>query len=169
MYWIFILFLFFFFFATSRHMQFQGQGSNLSCSCGNAGFFNSLCWARDRTWVLALQRLHWSCCTMVGPPNICYFKNYILGVPVKAQRKWIWLESMRMRFQFLASLSVLGIQHCHELWWSLQTCFGSPVAVAGSCSSNSTLSLGTSLCCRWGSKKQNKKKKKKKEKKRIIF
>ena len=36
------------------------------------------------------------------------------------------------------------------------------MAEAGSCSSNSTSSLGTSMCCRCGPKKQKKKKKKKK-------
>ena len=41
-----------------------GQGSDLSYSfdlrlnCGNTGSFNQLCWARDRTCVLALQRCH---------------------------------------------------------------------------------------------------------------
>ena len=37
------------------------------------------------------------------------------------------------------------------------------VVEAGSCSSDSTPGLGTSMCCRWGPKKQKKNKRKKKE------
>ena len=72
-------------------------------------------------------------------------------------RMWVWS---------LASLSGLGIQHCHELWCRSQTQLGSDVAVAeaGSCRSVLTPSLGTSICQRCGPKKQKKKKKKKKKK-----
>uniref|UniRef100_A0A8C3W0J2 RNA binding motif protein 33 n=1 Tax=Catagonus wagneri TaxID=51154 RepID=A0A8C3W0J2_9CETA len=56
---------------------------------------------------------------------------------------------MRVQFQSLALLSGLSIWSCHELWCRSQTRFGSCVAVvvAGSCSSDSTPSLGTSMCC----------------------
>ena len=51
-----------------------------------------------------------------------------------------------------------GIQHCHELWCRLQMGLGSRVAVAlaeaGHCSSNSTPSLGISICRGRGPKKQ---------------
>ena len=43
------------------------------------------------------------------------------GVPIKVQQKWIWIVSMRMHGWSLASLSGLGIQHCHELWCRSQT------------------------------------------------
>ena len=50
----------------------------------------------------------------------------------------------------LGSHSGLRIQHCCELWCRLQTWLGSRVAVAlvkaGCYSSNSTPSLGTSMC-----------------------
>ena len=50
------------------------------------------------------------------------------------------LISMRTRVPSLASLSVLGIRCCHELWCTSQTWLGSHVAVAvaqaGSCSSD---------------------------------
>ena len=50
---IFFTYLFFFFMATPHSIRkFLGQGLNLSCghcSWGNAGSFNSLRWARDRT------------------------------------------------------------------------------------------------------------------------
>ena len=43
---------------------------------------------------------------------------WVLGVPVMAQWKWIWLVSMRTQIQSwsLALLSGLRIWHCHELW-----------------------------------------------------
>ena len=37
---------------------------------------------------------------------------------------------MRLRVRSLALLSGLRIQHCHELWWCLQTRLGSRVVVA---------------------------------------
>ena len=81
------------------------------------------------------------------------------GVPVAAQRKQIQLVSIRMQVQSLAFLRGLRIQHCHELWCRLQTQLGSHVAVAvavveaGSCSSNSVPTLGTSICHRRGPKR----------------
>ena len=72
----------------------------------------------------------------------------MLGVPVVAQWKQTRLVSMRMRVQSLALLSGLGIWHCHELWYTSQMWLGSGMAVtvAGSCSDDSTPSLGTSIC-----------------------
>ena len=91
-------------------------------------------------------------------------KVLVWGVPIVAQWKWIWLGTMRLRVQALASLSGLGIRRCCELWCGLQMQlrFGIAVAVAqaGSCNSNSTPSLGRSICHRYGPKKKTKKKKK---------
>jgi len=60
--------------------------------------------------------------------------------------------------------SGLRIWRCRELWCRSQTQFGSCIAVAvaqaGSCSSDLTPSLGTSMCCGCGPKKMQKKKKK---------
>ena len=77
---------------------------------------------------------------------------------------------MRTQVRSLALLSVLRIQHCHELWCRLQMQLGSGVAVAvvyaGSYSSDSTPSMGTSICHRCSPKaagvalKRQKKKKK---------
>ena len=57
---------------------------------------------------------------------------------------------MRLQVQSLALLSGLRIRRCHELWFRSKTWLGSCVAVAlvqaGVYSSNSTPSLGTSLC-----------------------
>ena len=65
--------------------------------------------------------------------------------------------------QPLASLSGLGIRHYRELWcWSqmhLGSRFSVAVARAGSYSSDSTPSLGTSISYRCGPKKTKKKKK----------
>ena len=71
---------------------------------------------------------------------------------------------MRMQVLSLASLGGSGIRRGHKLWCGSQTQLGSLVAVAvvqtGSCSSNLTPSLRTSIYCRCGPKKQKKKKKK---------
>ena len=81
------------------------------------------------------------------------------GVPVVAQWKQTQLVSLRTWVQSLALLSELRIQHCHELWCSLQMRLGSGVVVAvvqaGSCGSDSAPSLGTSCGC---SPKKKKKK-----------
>ena len=80
---------------------------------------------------------------------------------------------MRMQVQSQALLSGLGIWRFCELWCWSQTWLGSggvvAMAVASSCSSDSTPSLGTSICHRWGPKKQktNKKPKTKKIYKKI--
>ena len=44
------------------------------------------------------------------------FKNCLLRVPDVAQQKQIWLVSMRLQVQCLASLSGLRIRRCRELW-----------------------------------------------------
>ena len=87
-------------------------------------------------------------------------EKFFWGLPVVAQWKWIWLVSMRMQVQSLASLSGLRIWCCCELWCRSQMWLRSGVAVAvvkaGSCSSNSTPSPGTSICQRYSPKKTNK-------------
>ena len=92
-------------------------------------------------------------------------KKWNTGVPVLVQQKWIWLVSMRMWVQSLASSSRSGIQHCHELWCRLQMHFESHVPAvmvqAGSYSSDLTPSLGNSICCGCGAKKQKDKNKNK--------
>ena len=79
-------------------------------------------------------------------------RKLALGVPTVAQQKGIQLVSMRMQVPSLASLSRLRIQCCYELWCRSQMQLRSPVAVAvavaSSCSSDSTPGLGTSICCR---------------------
>ena len=75
------------------------------------------------------------------------------------QRKQIRLGTMRLWVRSVAKISGLRIGHCHELWCRLQTWLRTGIAVAlavaGSCSSDSTPSPGTSLC--WGCGPQNKK------------
>ena len=83
-----------------------------------------------------------------------------LGAPIVAQQKRIRLGILRLWVQSLASLSGLCIWHCHELWsrsqmW-LRSCVAVAVEQAGSCSSDSTPSLGTSTYCGCGPRKQNK-------------
>ena len=67
---------------------------------------------------------------------------------------------MRMQVLSLASLSRLRILCCHELWCRSQTPLSyyaaMAVVYAGSCSSDSTPSLGTSLCCGCSPKKTKK-------------
>ena len=67
-----------------------------------------------------------------------------------APQKQIRLGTMRFGVQSLALLSGLRIRHCQELWCRSQILLGSGVAVAvtqaGSCSSDWTPNLGTSIC-----------------------
>ena len=58
-------------------------------------------------------------------------------------------------------LSGLRIRHCHELWCGWQTRLGSRIAVALVQASDSTPSLGTSICHRSNPRKKGKKKNKK--------
>ena len=66
----------------------------------------------------------------------------------------------------LALLSGLRIQHCRELWFRSHMLLESGIAVAmtGSCSSDLSPSLGTSICHGFGPKKKKKIKKGRKEK-----
>jgi len=77
-----------------------------------------------------------------------------------AQGKRICLGTMRLRVRSLASFSELRIWPCCELWCRSQMWLRSHVAVAvakaGSCSSNLTPSLGTSICHRFCPKKEKK-------------
>ena len=72
------------------------------------------------------------------------------------------LASMRTQVWSLALLSGLSIRHCRELWCRLQTWLRSGITVAvvqaGSYSSDSTPSLGTSICHGCGPKKERKEK-----------
>ena len=82
-------------------------------------------------------------------------KNLSQGVPAVAQWTWTQLRSMRVWIRFLALLSGLRIQCCCELWqMSLRSHVVVVVVQAGSCSSNSTLSLGTSIGHRCGNENQ---------------
>ena len=67
---------------------------------------------------------------------------------------------MRTQVRSLALLGALRFWRCQELWCGLQTWLGSDVAVAvvSGYSSDSTPSLGTSMCHRCGPKKKKKKK-----------
>ena len=90
-------------------------------------------------------------------PYVNYLKNRLAGVSIVDQQNQTQLGSMRMWAPSLASLSGLRIQCCHELWYRSQIRLGSGVSVAvvqaGSCSSDSTPSLGTSICHRCSTKK----------------
>ena len=85
-------------------------------------------------------------------------KGMWVGVPVVAQQVKNQIVSVRMQVQSLASLSGLRIWHCSKLLQRSQMWLGSGIAVAGSCSSDSTPSWGASVCYRCGCKKGEKKK-----------
>ena len=86
------------------------------------------------------------------PPLQKRTKNYNLPrVSIVAQQKGILLVSLRMQIRSLASLSVLRIQHCRELWCRSQTWLWFY-------SSDSTPSLGISICRRRGLKIKRQKK-----------
>ena len=76
------------------------------------------------------------------------------------QRKQIPLRTIRLQVPSLALLSGLRIWRCCELWGRSQMQLGSGVAMAkaGSYSSDSTPSLGTSMCRRCRPKKEKKEK-----------
>ena len=86
--------------------------------------------------------------------NSTYFVHYkkmlYSEVPIVAQWVTTRLVFMRMWVWSLALISGLRIWSCHELWCRLYTWLRSglamAVAKAGSCRSNLTPSLGTSIC-----------------------
>ena len=81
-----------------------------------------------------------------------------------AQQKGIWLGTMMLWVRSLVLFNGLRIWRYCELWWRSQMWLGSgvagAVAVAGSCSSNSTPSLGTPYALGVALKRQKTKKKK---------
>ena len=85
-----------------------------------------------------------------------------------ALQKRIWLGTMKLWVQSLASLNGSRICHCCELWCRSQMLLRSGIAVApelaGSNSSDWTPSLGTSICRGCGLKKTKDKNKKQKTK-----
>ena len=62
------------------------------------------------------------------------------------------IVSMRRRVRSLASLSGLRIGCCQELWCRLRSGMVVAVALAGSCGTDLTPGLGTSICRRYGPK-----------------
>ena len=80
-----------------------------------------------------------------------------LEFPSRFSSQWNQLVSMRTWVQSLALVGGLRIRHCHELWCRLQMQLGSHLAEAvvqaSSYSSDSTPSLGTSICCGCSPKK----------------
>ena len=120
---------------------------------------------QKKTYVEWLQDLE--------PPSTCFLLH--ITDPRTSYSSWVisWsshcgslgtnrLVSMRMHIQSLASLSGLRTWCCCELWCRSQMRLGSWVAVAvaqaGSYSSNSPPSLGTSICHRCSPKEEKKKK-----------
>jgi len=94
---------------------------------------------------------------------ITFFEVEIVGIKERGQ-EFPWqcsgnesqLVPMSMWVQSLASFSGLRTWHCHELQCTSQTWIRSGVAVAkaSSCSSDSTSSLGPSICLGYDPKKQ---------------
>ena len=95
----------------------------------------------------------------------CDIKKMLVGVPTVAQQVKNLL-STKMWVQSLALVSGLRIRPCHKLRCRSQMQLRSRVAVAvvqaGSCSYDSTPSLGTSMCCRCNPRKKKQRGKKKK-------
>ena len=88
-------------------------------------------------------------------------KACTMEVPVVVQRKWIRLVTMRLRVRSLALLTGLRIQVAMRYsvgrrgrHSSDPVLLSMAVVQAGGCSYNLTPSLGTSICCGFGPKKQ---------------
>ena len=113
------------------------------------------------SWVPLSHNVNYPFREIFIPNQKCY-----LGVPVITQWKQTQLVSMKTWVRTLASLSGLRIQCCHKLWCTSQTQLVPGIAVAvayiSSFSSDSTPSLGTSICLGLAIKK-------KKERKSAIF
>ena len=96
------------------------------------------------------QRKEKPCLFLSG--NTCFwglrFKMKTWEFLLWFSRLWTQLVSLRSWVRSLALLSALRIWYCHELWYRSQIWLRTHVAVAaaGSCSSDLTPSLGTSLC-----------------------
>ena len=69
---------------------------------------------------------------MEFPVVLFFLKEIKIGVPFMTHRLTNLTRSVRMRVQFLASLSGLRIQHCCELWYIYrsQMLLGSGIAMA---------------------------------------
>ena len=109
----------------------------------------------DMSWVLYDSAANSGFCVWKNSQEITReFPSWLSGLRTQ-------LISMRMKVQSPVLLSGLRIWHCHKMQHRLQIWLRSGIAVAwaGGCSSNSTLSLGTSICHRRSTKKQKKKKK----------
>jgi len=88
-------------------------------------------------------------------------KYYKVGVPIGSAGWEPDMVSVRMQVWSPASFSGLRVWRCHKLWCRLQMQLRSNVATAVaqaySCSSDSTTSLGTSICHGCDPKKKEKK------------
>lgn len=84
---------------------------------------------KDSITTLKVQTSHNSIFVLQKQTKTLGFKTLIWGVPV-VQRKWIWLGTIRLQVRFLASLSLLRVPHCHELWCRWQKQLRSCVVVA---------------------------------------
>ena len=109
-------------------------------------------WTETVEWWLETEMLDWDYGRMHNKKSTREFPSWCSGNESDEYPWWCGFEPWPP--------SASGIQHCHELWCSLQTWLGSciVVACAGSYSSNSTPSLGTSTCLRCSPKKQKKRK-----------
>ena len=110
-------------------------------------------------------------------PEIKVNKNETPEAPTAAQRiknPTQCLVSTRMCVGSLSYLSRLRIRHCCELWHRLQmwpgSCIAGAVVQTSSYSSDSTLSLGTSICyrCSVNRKKKKKRRRRRRKKKHSI-
>ena len=115
----------------------------------------------SRPFSLSL-RWPYSCSYVVPPVCVCLCPHFL---SYKDTREFpLWLSSNKPNqypwVQFLAPLSGLRIQHRRELWHRLQMWLESHISMAvvqaGNCSSDSTSSLGTSICYTYSPKKMKK-------------
>ena len=100
------------------------ENSLLTCKVLLAIFTSAL--YEKSSCLCACYSEHFECCL---EHHVVIAKNF-LGVPIVAQKKWTWLEPMRMWVWSLASLHGLRIQYCCEVWCRSKMGLGSHAAVA---------------------------------------
>ena len=152
------------------------KNSRVQSGCGKTRTF-TYSWWESKKGAAALKRCSWMFFKRLNqhyhhvhhdgnsikcPLTHEWLKIKVWEFPLWHSGNQIQLVSMRIQGWSLASCSGSGIQHCRELWCRSHTRLRShtaaAVAVAGSCSSDSTPGLRISICQECGPESKKRKK-----------